>query len=163
MVENSTVNQEPIDPLYLMMQERVQAGIQWLNSRDEQFWAGYCEEYDKEREDILNGEWLFGLDLGDLNLQSGSYCVLGQVGGNYEDVINYAYLSQEEASRLGFFLDTEEYLEQYIGTHAGTEEEAELDENNPVPSFFRDQHWSQLTEIWIQEVRELRAKVQELS
>ncbi len=120
------------------MRKRIQEGIAWLNSKTPEFWDGFATEYSYDRDVLMNGNWEKGLDLGMLDLQSGQYCVLGQIGNDYSEVTDYAGLDEMTSSSLGFFIDADEY---------------EL--GRPVDN----SDWSLLTECWISAVKVLRNKV----
>jgi hypothetical protein len=67
-------------------------------------------------------------------------CILGQAGGNYYNVRDFAKLSLAEASRLGFYIDALDYgLDEY---------------NYEAP----DEDWSMLTEVWVITILQLRAE-----
>lgn len=134
--------EEKIVALKKKMRTRINRGIKWLDSRTTEFWDEYCEEYDLSRDEILNGNWLHGLSLDALDLNDGHVCVLGQTGGCYAKVLEFAYLSDEEASALGFCLDEGEYEEDFWEYEGRT-------------SFC----YSLLTELWIAEVKVLRQQV----
>lgn len=155
-IEVTNQQQHPLVPY---MRKRVQAGIQWLNNRDEAFWGAFCEHYDIERGTILNGDWVAKLDLGDLDLLSDTYCVLGQAGGgSYDRVIDYAGLGGYSASELGFYISKSEYKVE-MGEHPADYLLADFLHSSEENNFY----WSLLTEVWIEEILALRAKIQELS
>ena len=116
------------------MKRRIDAGVEWLNSRTEKFWDDYVDWSGVRFEDILDGNWL-NLDLGYLDLQDGTFCVLGQAGGSYSEVTRFAHMTFRRASELGFLLDEEEY---------GRKGE------------FTAEHYSLFTELWIEKIKALR-------
>lgn len=113
------------------MRERIDAGVAWLNSRTEEWWNEYSEDTGYE---VLDGRWL-DLDLDQLDLTDGQYCVLGQAGGSYSSVKDFAGLTYGDASSLGFILSENEYGRK---------------------SNFKPQHYSMLTELWIAKIKQLR-------
>ena len=117
------------------MQERIERGVAWLDSRTEKFWNDFADWSGQDREALLDGHWL-DLSLNDLDLRDVSYCVLGQVGGGYQLVVEFAGLSNREASALGFVLDETEY--------------------SRATDFYYGAHYSMLTELWIEKIVQLR-------
>lgn len=116
------------------MKQRIDAGVEWLNSRTEQFWDDYADWSGVPLENILDGNWL-DLDLDSLDLQNGDCCVLGQAGGSYYGVTRFAHMTFRQASELGFLLDESEYGR--IGA-------------------FTSEHYSLFTELWIEKITALR-------
>lgn len=54
-------------------------------------------------------EWRERISIQDLNLQECVNCVLGQVYGDFYDVIDYGTLSKQETISLGFDIDISLY------------------------------------------------------
>ena len=117
------------------MQERIERGVAWLDSRTEEFWNDYAVWSEQDREALLDGRWL-DLDLSRLDLRDGTYCVLGQVGGGFQLVRDFAGLNDYKASSLGFLLDEREY--------------------GRASDFYYGAHYSMLTELWIEKIVQLR-------
>jgi hypothetical protein len=71
--------------------------------------------------------WVFGIDLGELDLKSGCNCVLGQLNGDYDTMMDILDLDDEDSHKLGFSVDS--YGPEFAGR----------------PTDFV---WDQLTEEW---------------
>jgi hypothetical protein len=76
--------------------------------------------------------WVLDLDLGELNLKSGCDCVLGQLNGDYDTMMDILDLEEEDAIELGFCLDY----------HDKSVQEAPFDV------------WDKLTEEWRQFIKD---------
>ena|SRR5258708_2723314 len=116
------------------MLERIERGVAWMDSLDKDFWDRYAAWSERDRDKILDGHWL-DLDLKYLDLRTATACVLGQAGGNYNDVAGFANMDYKSASYRGFLLDAKEY---------GRARE------------FRHAHYSMFTELWIDKITQLR-------
>ncbi len=132
-----------VTPYAGKMQRRIQRGVIWLNSRPHEWWDDYAREYELDRASLLDGNWL-NLDTDLLDLENSSACVLGQAGDNYHNVVAFAKLSYEEASHLGFSLGYQDY---------GRDPEDD----------WAPEDWSDLTELWIVKIKQLRRQRDKLN
>jgi hypothetical protein len=69
----------------------------------------FKEQIDRGKEFLDNyygtKSWVLELDLGDLDLKSGCNCILGQLHGDYDHMLDLLDMEEEDAIQLGFCLD----------------------------------------------------------
>lgn len=69
----------------------------------------FKEQIDKGKEFLDNyygnKSWVLTLDLGELDLKSGCNCVLGQLSGDYDHMLDMLDMDEEDAIELGFCLN----------------------------------------------------------
>lgn len=73
-----------------------------------------------------NKGWVFQIDLGELELKSGCNCILGQLNGDYDTMMDLLDIEESDAIQLGFCLD---YHDEHIDAS-------------------KHDYWAKLTEEW---------------
>jgi hypothetical protein len=83
----------------------------------------YLDDYYRSK------SWVLQIDLGELDLKSGCNCVLGQLKGDYDTMMDELALVEQEACEMGFAADTYIWDENYDRAKS-------------------DKMWTTLTEEW---------------
>ena len=96
--------------------------------------------------------WVLQIDVGDLNLQSGCDCVLGQLNGDFDTMCDLMGISSGGAQELGFYLDTYRlFSDPESPFYISHEDEGDWDEDDddeaPDP-------WDVLTGEWVVALKE---------
>lgn len=78
--------------------------------------------------------WIWNIDVGELDLSSGCSCVLGQLYGDYDHGLFEMDLEDEEADDLGFAVDTRQLGVLSVSDH--------------------HRAWNILTEEWVAAIKD---------